>query len=204
MVGDVRQTVPPGAQTVIVAPDQRGRLVVPAGVVPASLQGQRVEIEFKNLKEDTIPPLPSGEVALASYEVNTLVDGVRTLLTYDPPVEFSFPLSREDWEAAGHDPARLRLLRFLDEERRWSEVASRYEPEPPPAGRLVAELNRFSLFAIGLFPVAPPPTATPTPTAVPPVPTGAGFPAVYVILGVAALVALVLLVWWRRGRRRTT
>ena len=169
-------------QTLIETADGQVQLVFPAGALPRQLSGDVVEVSVKLLHTDTVPQPAEGIVLLRALEVTTLVDGEPQHVDYAKPVELIILLTPEELELAGGDPSKIGVARFNPLNGDWESVPTTYEHEPPPAGRLVASLDSFSLFAVGLFPnsvsaVAPEPTTTPTPTTPSPSPTPTTTPA---------------------------
>ena len=164
-------------QTLIETADGQVQLVFPAGALPRQLSGDVVEVSVKLLHTDTVPQPAEGIVLLRALEVTTLVDGEPQHVDYAKPVELIILLTPEELELAGGDPSKIGVARFNPLNGDWESVPTTYEHEPPPAGRLVASLDSFSLFAVGLFPnsvsaVAPEPITTPIPTPTPtPTPT---------------------------------
>ena len=169
-------------QTLIETADGQVQLAFPAEALPPQVGGDVVEVSVKLLHTDTVPQPAEGIVLLRALEVTTLVDGEPQHVDYAQPVELIILLTREELELAGGDPSRMGVARFNPLNGDWDLVPTTYEHEPPPAGRLVASLDSFSLFAVGLFPnsvsaVAPEPTTTPTPTTPSPSPTPTTTPA---------------------------
>ena len=165
--------------TVIQTADRRVTVSIPAQALPASLQGESVEIEVTPLDTGSVPQ-PRGEISLVRViEINTLVNGQATQVTFEAEVELSFSLDQVDLDRVDGNTSRLVVLRFDSTTNAWAPIEAAYDPEPAPTGRLVARLKSFSLYAVGAraevtpsTPVPagtepPEPSATPTPAASP-------------------------------------
>ena len=127
-------------------------------------------------------PRSSDETSFVrAIELNTLVNGQATEVTYDAEVEVSFRLEQADLDQVDGDTRRLVVLRFNPTADQWETIETTYEPDPPPAGRLVVKLKSFSLYAVGareeITPLAPTQVSTPEPTQMPtPPPTPTAVP----------------------------
>ena len=148
-------------------PDGLAELVVPPGSLPAAVAGKTVEVELKNLDPAAVPTPPASVAFIRAVEINTLVDGMRSPVTYGHPVTLRFPFTIEDVGLAGGDPSNMIVFRYDPAMESWDPVPSTYIESPPPPF-LQAMLNSFSLFAVGVLQSIPP-TATPSST-----PTGGG------------------------------
>ncbi len=171
------QRVQPQAATTIETPDQRARVVVPAGLLPPPLAAARVEVRIECLNLVAAPQWgPLG----ATSELVTLVDGAPAPVVFTAPAELVLRVDAALWEAAGRDPARLALLRYNRATGLWDAPGGTLELGSPPAppgfvGQFRLSVSTFSVFAILVEGVAtvppletpPPPPATPTPTPTP-------------------------------------
>ena len=130
-----------------------------------------VEVEVKSIEIDSVPAPDGGTVFIRAVELNTLVDGTVSPTDYAEPVELVFVLTEADLALAEGDTSRLGVLWFNEETGVWESIEVTYEDDPPPAGRLVALLDHFSLYAVGVMEESEPEeqqvteteTATPTP-----------------------------------------
>ena len=174
---EARDVVEPEAETHIATSDGQVQLTISAGALPPEISGSNVEIEVKLLDTETVPEPPEKTTFVYAVEVNTLIDGVPTEITYIQPVELAFTLKAEHLALVNGNVSELGVVWFNSETGEWEPIPVIYESTPPPAGRLMALLNHFSVYALSAAeqPAATPtpvPLATPTPTATAtPVPT---------------------------------
>ena len=159
--------VSPDQETRIETTDGQVALVVQPDSLPPEVASLTVEVEVKNLDPATVPAPPSNTVFFRAIEINTLVDGQASSVTYTNPVVLSFPLTPEELALAGDDPTRLTILRYNPATGAWDTLPTTFQESPPPP-HLEAAINTFSLFAVGVRqPVGPLPTATPVPVLAP-------------------------------------
>lgn len=157
-------------------------LVFHPDTLPPEIEAERIEIEIVKMDPSTVPPPPDGTQFILAFEVNTLVDGVRTAIDYPAPVVLNIPLSPEQIDLVRSDPSASTVVRFNPDAGAWDPVATNLR-ETGPTPRLEASLNYFSLLAVKInmhgAPVAaaaaaspPTPAPVPAPTATTaPVPT---------------------------------
>ena len=174
---EARDVVEPEAETHIATSDGQVQLTISAGALPPEISGSNVEIEVKLLDTETVPEPPEKTTFVYAVEVNTLIDGVPTEITYIQPVELAFTLKAEHLALVNGNVSELGVVWFNSETGEWEPIPVIYESTPLPVGRLMALLNHFSVYALSAAeqPAATPtpvPPATPTPTATAtPVPT---------------------------------
>ena len=174
---EARDVVEPEAETHIATSDGQVQLTISAGALPPEISGSNVEIEVKLLDTETVPEPPEKTTFVYAVEVNTLIDGVPTEITYTQPVELAFTLKAEHLALVNGNVSELGVVWFNSETGEWEPIPVIYESTPLPVGRLMALLNHFSVYALSAAeqPAATPtpvPPATPTPTATAtPVPT---------------------------------
>lgn len=132
-----------------------------------------MEVELKDIEVSSVPDAPGDTVFVRAIELNTLVDGEVTPTDYEEPVELVFILTEADLALVEGDTSRLGILWFNEGTDEWESIEVTYEDDPPPAGSLVALLDHFSMYAMGVMEESEPEapvrveTATPLPTVEP-------------------------------------
>ena len=166
----VRSPINSSETSEIVTPDARVQVTVPQGALPANVGGA-VEIEVKNIEVSITPDAPDNAVIVRAIELNTLVNGAVTPTDYLEPVELVFILIEADLALVNGDTSRLVVLWFNTETGAWEPIDANYDSNPAPAGSLVALLDHFSVYAIGVTepekPQVTEATATPVSTTTP-------------------------------------
>ena len=171
----------------ITTDDGRVHVNIPQGAIAddGNDDDRVVEVEVKIIELDSVPASDGETVFLRAVELNTLIDGEVSPMDYAEPVELIFVLTQEDLNLVDGDTSRLGVLWFNEDAGEWESIPVTYEPEPAPAGQLVAMLSHFSVYAIAIFeqeaPQAPEVAVVPTPTALPtqqpsPTPTSSPVP----------------------------
>ncbi len=171
VISESRAAVDNSEAVEIVTPGNQVQVTIPRGALADEEDGD-VEVEVKNVDTASVPDAPDGTFIVRAIELNTLIDGEISPLDYAEPVELAFVLTQEDLDLVEGDTSRLAVLRLNEETGEWEVLPATYESDPPPAGRLVALLDHFSVYAIGVMGGGEPeeervtvaPTATPTPT----------------------------------------
>ena len=172
MISRTRSSVRNGEESEIFTPDNQVQVIIPQGAVPDDGDGV-VEVEIKSIDVSSVPDAPGGIVIVRVVELNTLVDGKVTPTEYGEPVKLVFVLTEADLARAEGDTSRLGVFLFNEETGEWETMAVSYEADPPPAGKLVAMLDHFSVYALWVMEEAmseaqqATETETPTPTLVP-------------------------------------
>ncbi|MCH7536217.1 MAG: hypothetical protein IID57_00005, partial [Proteobacteria bacterium] len=158
---------------VVTTPDSQIQVTVPEGALPDDVGGV-VEVEITSVDVNAVPAA-TGDVAIVrAIELNTLVDGEVTPIDYLEPVELVFILTEADLALANGDTSRLVVLWFNTGTGAWEPIDVTYDTDPAPAGSLVALLDHFSIYALGITaepepeePQVTEATATPVPTPTP-------------------------------------
>ena len=175
VLSEITAPVSADEETRIATLDGQLEVVTPANSLPPEVADMTVEVELKIIDSATVPAPPVDTHLIRSIEVNTLVDGQASAVTYAKPVILRIPLTPEELALAGHDPSKLMVFRYNPDTDIWDPVPTTFKETPAPP-HLEAKINTFSLFAVGIFqPVQPTPTRAliPTPSPglpVPPVP----------------------------------
>ena len=166
-VSETTAPVSAAEETRIETPDGQVEVVIPANSLPPEVAGMTVEVELKNVDLVTVPVSPTDTQFIRAIEINTLVDGRVSPITYTEPVILSIPLTPVEIALTGGNPSKLRVFRRNPDTGAWDPLPTIFRETPPPP-HVDVTLTTFSLFAIGVFqPVQPPPTPTPAPTAIP-------------------------------------
>ena len=160
-------------ETRLETPDGMVELVVSPGSLPPATAGKTVEINLQNLNPATVPTPPLNMDFIRAVQIDSLVNGVGSPVIYDNLVLLQFPFISS--EPAGGDPSGMTVFRFDPVALSWAPLATTFSDSSTPP-YLEAELDHFSLFAVGVLQSIPPtPTLTATITTTP-APTAALIP----------------------------
>lgn len=124
------------------------KVTIPQGAIPAS-DDRDLQIEIKDVDVKTAPVAPDDTIFVRAIELNTLVDGEVSPTDYQKGVELVVALTEADVALTVGDTSRLRLLWFNENTEEWQPVSAVYE-DTPPAGQMVALLDHFSMYAVGI------------------------------------------------------
>ena len=109
-------------ETRIATLDGQLEVVTPANSLPPEVADMTVEVELKIIDSATVPAPPVDTHFIRSIEVNTLVDGQASAITYAKPVILRIPLTPEELALAGHDPSKLMVFRYNPDTDIWDPV----------------------------------------------------------------------------------